>query len=79
MRKLILNWLLGIDNVKPYMELLSDSIEYGRKYVEIIQDHINTLEREKENLDIIRKLIRVCENHGIDVDEEIKHIQLYQK
>ena len=63
MRKLILKWLFGID-VKRYEELLNDHIELlhkcldtNKKYNEQIQFHLKTLEEERENLDIIRKLI----------------------
>ena len=76
MRKLILNWLFGTDNVERYMELLSRSIAHNREKMDLINNHIKTLHEERENLNIIRKLIWICENHGIDVDEEIKHIEL---
>ena len=76
MRKLILNWLFGIDNVEVYMDLLSKNINHHKECLHFIDDHIKTLNEEKENLDIIRKLIRICENHGIDVDKEIKQIEL---
>lgn len=76
MKKLILNWLFGHDNIDDYMKLLRKSVSCDKKCLTLINDHIETLHREKENLDIMRKLIRVCENHGIDVDEEIKQIEL---
>lgn len=76
MKKIILNWLFGHDNIDDYMELLRKSISCDKKCLAFLNDHIETLNREKENLDIMRKLIRVCENHGIDVDEEIKQIEL---
>ena len=76
MKKLILNWLFGIDNVEVYMDLLCESINHHRECQHFIDDHIKTLNEAKENLDIIRKLIRICENHGIDVDKEIKQIEL---
>lgn len=84
MKKLILNWLFGTD-VKKYEELLKDhmkllhkSVEREQKCLDQIQFHLQTLNEEKENLDIIRKLIKICENHGINADEEIKHITLYK-
>lgn len=82
MKKLILKWLFGTD-VKRYEELLDEYIallhktaENEQKHLDQIRFHLKTLEEERENLDIIRKLIIVCENYGIDVDEEIKHIKL---
>ena len=44
--------------------------------MDLIDSYLETLNTEKENLDIIRKLIKVCENHGINADEEIKEIEL---
>lgn len=76
MKKLILEWLFGTDDIKPYMELLRDSIGHHAECIELIEDHKETLERSKENLHTILKLIKICENHGIDVDEEIKHVEL---
>ena len=74
MRKLILNWLFGEENVEKYMELLSRSIELSNERIELIKDHIETLNRKKENINTILKLIKVCEKHGISVDDELKHI-----
>ena len=76
MKKLILNWLFGTDNVKRYMELLDENIDRYQRYEDEITDHLETLREEKENLNTILKLIKICENHGIDVDEEIKQIKL---
>lgn len=76
MKKLILNWLFGTDNVKRYMELLDENIDRCQRYEDEIADHLETLREEKENLNTILKLIKICENHGIDVDEELKQIEL---
>lgn len=83
MKKLILRWLFGIDDVKRYIELLRENmnllgrdIDHCNECIGLIKDHKKTLEREKRELDMIRKLLRICENHGIDVDDEIKHIDL---
>lgn len=76
MRKRILKWLFGIDDVKTYIELLSDSMEHDKKCLELIDDHLLTLDKCKDELQIIRKLIVICKNHKIDIDEEIKHIEL---
>jgi hypothetical protein len=83
MRKLILMWLFGTDDIEDYLELLRDTRKYtqkcletSKKHLETIHQHLDTLKEERENLDVIRKLIKVCENHGIDVDEEIKHVEL---
>jgi hypothetical protein len=83
MRKLILNWLFGTDDVDHYMTLLRKDLDRTHEDIEhleecraLIHDHQNTLDKRKEDLDLIRKLIRVCENHGIDVDTEVKNIKL---
>lgn len=69
MKKLILQWLFGVDNIDDYLEVLTRNIKQ-------IESHIKTLDEEKEHITIIRKLIRVCENHGIDVDKEIKKVTI---
>ena len=76
MRKLVLNWLFGTDKVKEYVQLLRESIEHHEECKKLIDDHIQTLNRSKENLNTIQKLIKVCENHGIDVDKEMKNIKI---
>lgn len=76
MKKLILNWLFGTDNVDRYMGLLWENINHGKECNHLIEDHIKTLDSQMEDLNNIRKLIKICENHGINVDEEIKQIEL---
>lgn len=76
MKKLILNWLFGTDNVKEYIELLNESCNYYEQCIDSINKHLETLEKAKKDLDIMRKLIKICKNHGINIDEEIKHIEL---
>ena len=76
MKKLILNWLFGTDNVQRYMELLDENINHCKECEIYLQDHINTLNKHKNDIDLARKLIKICENHGINVDEEIKQIKL---
>ena len=76
MKNLILMWLFGTDDIKQYTELLYESKSYHTDYKNALDSHLETLNEAKENLNIIRKLIKVCENHGINVDEEIKKIEL---
>ena len=77
MKKLILKWLFGIDDVTQYVDMLGNAIEANKNCIERCNDVIRIVNEHKQDLDTIRKLIRVCENHGIDVDEEIKKIKLY--
>lgn len=74
MRNLIIKWLFGIDNIKTYMELLSENINHTNESISLVDDHLKTLSDRKEDLEIISKLIRVCKNHRINVDEEIKYM-----
>lgn len=74
MRKLILNWLFGTDNVKNYMQVLSEGVDRCQRYENEIVDHIETLGEVKKHINTILKLIKICENHGINVDEELKQI-----
>ena len=76
MKKLILRWLFGTNDIADYMYLLKRHVDHCQEKLELIDEHKKTLYREKEELDMIRKLIRICENHGIDVDEEFKQIEL---
>ena len=82
MRKLILRLLFGA-NVDEYTELLNRFIDCTEKYSCELDDHQKTiikyledLESHRDTLDTVKKLIVVCQNHGIDVDEEIKHVKL---
>ena len=83
MKKLILNWLFGIDNIDRYMELLQenmshcdDGIKHAQECIDLIDEHRETLKREEWELDVLHKLLHICEKHGINVDEEIKLIEL---
>lgn len=76
MRERILRWLFGTDDIEYYIDLLVKSRDNTKEQMQLIDDHMKTLERSKENCETILKLITICENHGIDVDKEIKHIKL---
>ncbi len=76
MKKLILRWLLGTDDIEHYFKLLRKDNERIKEEMDLIDAHLKTLNEEKENLDIIRKLIKICDIHGINADEEIKKIEL---
>lgn len=77
-KKLVLEWLFGTDDIKEYMELLRESLNHHKECLELLNDHKETLDRNKWALETLRKTLIICDNHGIDVDEEIKHIQLYE-
>ena len=79
MKKLILNWLFGTDNVDIYMEILEKYVDCNRRYLNAIDDHIKTLKRDKEHIEAILRLIKICENHGIDIDKELKQTELIPK
>ena len=74
MKKWILNWLFGTDNVQRYMEVLRDCRDTHQNYLDEIEDHIKSLKEDKEHIKIILKLIQICENHGIDVNKEFAQI-----
>ena len=76
MKKLILNWLFGTDDIREYIEVLIENREYNSKIIDKVNEHIKTLEKWKEDITLMRKLIKICENYGIDVDKEIKKIDL---
>ena len=69
MKELILMWLFGTDDVKSYIKLLKESIDDKQRAIELIEEH-------KKSLNTILKLIKICENHGIDVDKEIQYVEL---
>lgn len=69
MKKLILNWLFGKENVEEYMELLSKAVELSNGRIDLISDHLKTLEREKEHINTILELIKVCEKYEIPETE----------
>lgn len=75
MRKMILRWLFGTDDVQEYIYEIRDACQQRKEHVREIEDHLETLYREKEDLMTMRKLIHICEKHGIDVDEELKQME----
>lgn len=76
MKKLILKWLFGTDNIERYTEVIRNGMDANERCIKSFNSHIETLKEHRKDIDNIRKLIRICENHGINVDEEIKHITL---
>lgn len=76
MRNRILKWLFGTDNIETYMRVLEISIDTTEKYQKSLDAHLETLNNEREDIALARKLLIICENHGIDVDKEIKEVKL---
>ena len=76
MRERILKWLFGTYDIADYFDLLIKNRDNFVEQKRLIDDHLKTLDRSKDNIDTILKLIKICENHGINVDEEIKHVLL---
>lgn len=81
MRKLILRWLFGTDNIYEYMDLLKNYIDNNEKFLRELKAHRETLKERiedcndhMERLNTMRKLVAICNNHGIDVDKEIRNI-----
>jgi hypothetical protein len=72
-----LKWLFGTDDIEDYFDLLVNAKNYCGRLLKELNDHMETLKRGKEDLELLRKVLRVCENHGIDIDKEVKQIELY--
>ena len=64
MRKKILEWLFD-NELKDYGDLLNENIK-------IRDEHIKTLKNYCDTLDKMQRLIEVCIEHKIDVDEELE-------
>ena len=65
-KKLILMWLFGTDDIKSYMELLRRGIDHCEERIELINSHKETLKREERELEMVRTLLKVCKDHGIE-------------
>ena len=76
MRERILKWLFGTYDIDDYLDLLVKSRDHTKEEMRLIDDHLKTLDRAKEYIDTILKLIKICDIHGIDVDTEIKNIKV---
>lgn len=76
MRKLILRWLFGTDDIKSYMDVLTGSIEEMEAHKKSIEQHNKTINESLETLHMIKKLLKICENHGIDIDKELEQIEV---
>ena len=76
MRKLFFKWLFDVDDIADYGELLREVLQERRHHLAALNDHIETLNERSDDLELMRKLLKICENHGIDVDQEIKDITL---
>ena len=64
MRQKILKWLFD-NELKDYYKLLQENIK-------IRDEHIKTLKNYCDTLDKMQRLIEVCIEHKIDVDEELE-------
>lgn len=79
MRKLILKWLLGNVEIKTYWDLFQENIKIREEHIKTLEEHIKalnkhqqTLELAQESVSILERLLKVCKEHGIDVDEELE-------
>lgn len=76
MRKHVLMWLFGTDDIEEYIEILVSARRYVKEHLQTLHELIKEIEDHKKSLNLIRKLLKICENHGINADEEIKYITL---
>ena len=83
MKKLILQWLFGVDEIDSYMELLrqnrdhlTNALEHTNECLALIREHRETIDRAEWFIKLANDLIKVCEKHGINIDEEIRLIHL---
>ena len=75
-RKKILIWLFGTDDVDKYMTALTNYCDEVKQHRNTLDNYIKVMDGNLDDLCAMRKLIKICENHEIDVDKEIKHIKL---
>ena len=82
MRKAIIKWLLGIE-IKTYfdllvdhskqinrnIELLKETDELTKRLIEEKEQHLETLNLTEKIIEGYKKLKRICEENGIDVEE----------
>ena len=69
MKKLILKWLFGTDDIKRYTEVIGNAMDANERCIKNFNSHIETLNEYRKDIDTMRKLIRICENHGIRLYE----------
>lgn len=75
MRERILWWLFGTDDIESYMKLLRQRWDHVNECLELLDEHKKTLDRQEWALNMIEKLMKICENHGIDIDKEIEKLE----
>lgn len=76
MRERILWWLFGTTDIDSYMELLRKRQDHLNENLKLLDEHGKTIDRATWAINTIEKLMKICEKHGINVDEEIKLIEM---
>jgi hypothetical protein len=59
-----------------YEDLSDKYVVEIKQHRDRIAAHIKTLDEFTNILNDMKKLIKICEDHGIDVDKEIKEVEL---
>lgn len=75
-RKKILIWLFGTDDIDKYTTALTNYCDEVKQHRNTLENYIKTMDDNLKDLSTMRKLIKICENHEIDIDKEIKNIKL---
>ena len=73
LKSIIQRWLFGTDVMVEYFHLLSKAAHANEELIYQIEQHQESLRKWGEDLDLLRKVLMICRNHGINVDEELKH------
>ena len=76
LRKWFLKWLFDTDDIKYYYELTNENHLLHRRLINILDHSAKTHRQYVEDLNMLRKLIKICKNHHIDVENEIEDIIL---
>ena len=77
MRKLILKWLFGTDDVEKYYDSLCNHEKTLNEHIELINEHIELLNDSVKYLEMLKKLSQLCAEKGVNVDEEMAEFLEY--
>ena len=74
LRKKVLMWLFETEDVKKYMDILIAYKDELKKHGDTIERNLHELQEHMNTLKLLKKVIKVCKNHSIDIDKEVSEL-----
>lgn len=74
LRRKVLMWLFETGDVKKYVDILIAYKNELKEHSDTIERNLHEIQEHMDTLKLLKKVIKVCKNHSIDIDKEVAEL-----